>query len=332
MSHCRGCLKEGPETFCGPCRKRLFDGTRVPQVLLFSRSVYDETRRALTPGRLSISGVQTKMSVVLRDGRLELTEAGGRYLLKPILRAEIRRAEAVPVNEHLTMQIARQVFKIAVAECALVAFADGEPAYLVRRFDVQRDGSKSLQEDFAQLANRSAETHGANYKYDGSYEEIGELIRRHVAAYPVALERFFQRVAFNYLVHNGDAHLKNFSLIRNDQYGDYSLTPAYDLLNTRLHVPDESRTALPLFKDDFQTESFRANAFYAYDDFHELAKRLGLREARARRILRAFVDKVDAVIALIERSQLSDECKELYRGHVRDSVRALSHSHGGLVG
>jgi hypothetical protein len=104
--------------------------------------------------------------------------------------------------------------------------------------------------------------------------EIGDLIRRHVAAYPVDLERYFKLVVFNYLVNNGDAHTKNFSLIRNEQTGEYNLSPAYDLLNTRLHLPTETHTALDLFKDDFATESYKANAFYAYDDFAVFARAL----------------------------------------------------------
>ena len=327
MTTCPGCLKEGHDTFCARCRKRLFGGKKVPPVLTFSRPQYNEARLAAPEARLSISGVQTKMSLALRDGRLEMTETGGRYILKPVPYGAFRHLDAVPVNEHLTMQIARQVFGIAVADNALVAFADGEPAYLVRRFDVQDDGSRSLQEDFAQIASRSQETHGKNYKYDFSYEEIGGLIRRHVAAYPIWLERFFQLVVFNYVVHNGDAHLKNFSLIRNDQYGDYSLAPAYDLLNTRLHVPDEARTALALFQDDFETDSYQANGFYAYDDFRELAVRLGLREKRFERIMQAFIDGEGAAASLVDRSALSEECKQLYKSHLKDSITAISYSY-----
>src|SRR5207244_3867618 len=141
----------------------------------------------------------------------------------------------------------------------------------------------------------SEETQGKNYKYDCSYEEIADLIRSHVAAYPVDLERYFKLVVFNYLVNNGDAHTKNFSLIRNEQTGEYNLTPAYDLLNTRLHLPNESRTALELFKDDFETESYKANGCYAYDDFVVFARRLGLVEIRYRRILEKFIGEQEAV-------------------------------------
>jgi serine/threonine-protein kinase HipA len=309
----------------------LFDGKKVSHVLPFTRPMYNQTKLAATPGRLSISGIQTKMSLRLSGTQLEMIESGGQYILKPIPQGEFQHQGAVPINEHLTMQMAQQVFRMAVAGNALVTFADGETAYLARRFDVQEDGSRSLQEDFAQVGQRSEETHGKNYKYDFSYEEMGGLIRKHVAAHQVEMEKFVQLVAFNYLIHNGDAHLKNFSLILNNQYGDYTLMPAYDLLNTRLHVPDETQTALPLFKDDFETASFQANGFYAYDDFHELARRLELRQARFGRLMQSFRDKEGAVFSLVDRSMLSKQCKELYKRHVQDSIKALSYSRNGFV-
>jgi len=327
VTNCPSCLKEGHSTYCLPCRKRLFGGKRVSHVLPFSRPAYEEARLAATGGRLSISGIQTKMPLVLREGRLELTEKGGQYILKPIPHGAFQRLEIVPINENLTMQIARQVFGIRVAENALVEFEDGELAYLVRRFDVQQDGSRHLQEDFAQIAGRSEESHGKNYKYDLSYEEIGELIRKHVAAHQVEMEKFLHLVVFNYLVHNGDAHLKNFSLLRNEEGGDYTLTPAYDLLNTRLHVPSESRAALSLFKGGFETESYRINGFYAYDDFQELANRLMLHAGRFQRFMHAAVSKEPEIFSLVDRSVLPEQCRQLYKDHVSDSIRALSYSY-----
>jgi serine/threonine-protein kinase HipA len=142
------------------------------------------------------------------------------------------------------------------------------------------------------------------------------------------MEKFLHLVVFNYLVHNGDAHLKDFSLIRNEESGDYTLTPAYDLLNTRLHVPHETRTALRLFKDDFETESYQINAFYAFDDFQEFANRLGLHPSRFQRFMRSAVSKQLEAFSLIDRSRLSEECKQVYKESVRDSIRALSCSHG----
>lgn len=306
---------------------RLFDGKKVSHVLSFSRPDYNQAKLGFSPAQMSISGIQTKISLALRKNQLEMTETGGQYILKPIPHGVFRHLAMVPVNEHLSMQIARQVFGISVAENGLVEFADGELAYLVRRFDVHANGRRKLQEDFAQIANRSEESHGKNYKYDFSYEEIGELIHQHVSAHRVELEKLFQLVVFNYLIRNGDAHLKNFSLIRNDEFRAYALTPAYDLLNTGLHVPFETRTALPFFKDEFETESYQVNTFYALDDFHELAGRLNLHPQRALRILRAAVDKQQEVFSLLDRSALSRECKVEYKRGLQDSVRALAYSY-----
>ncbi len=329
MTGCPGCFKEGGDAFCAKCRKRLFGGKKVARDLPFSRPAYDEKKLAIASDRMSISGIQTKISLALKGGQLAMVESGGEFILKPIPQGAFQRLDAVPINEHLTMQMARQVFKIDVAENALFQFADGEPAYLVRRFDIDPNGKRLLQEDFAQIASRSEETHGKNFKYDFSYEEIGELIRRHVAAAAVDLERFFTVVVFNYLVNNGDAHTKNFSLFRSEDTREYRLTPAYDLLNTRLHVPNESRTALELFKGNDATESYEANAFYAYDDFIAFAQKLGLVETRFKRILQRFINEQDAVFSLIDRSLLPEDCKQLYKQHVQGSVKAIMHSHTG---
>lgn len=224
------------------------------------------------------------------------------------------------------MQLAQRIFGIESAANALIFFSDDEPAYLTKRFDRLPDGTKLDQEDFSQIAGRTEETHGENYKYDFSYEEIGELIKAHVGPSLIELEKFFKIVAFNYLIQNGDAHIKNFSLIRNGPEGILLLAPAYDLANTRLHLPEEADTALDLFKDGFATPSFSANAYYAKDDFVEFGKRLGINPSRVEGILGLLVGKMDGVDNLIAGSFLENETKIEYRNHVADRVKRLSYS------
>jgi hypothetical protein len=84
MKNCPGCLREGHDTFCPSCRKTLFDGKSVSHVLPFTRPMYNQTKLAATPGRLSISGIQTKMPLRLNGKQLKMTESGGQYILKPI--------------------------------------------------------------------------------------------------------------------------------------------------------------------------------------------------------------------------------------------------------
>jgi len=213
---CFGCYKENIEGYCATCRKKLFEGKKVSHVLSFDTPkadnlpAYQEKTK-----RLSISGVQLKFSLRLEKKELILTEKGGQFILKPIPPTSlIVMQDQAPENEHLTMQIAGQLFNIPVAENALIWFKDNAPAYITRRFDVKPDGSKHLQEDFAQISGKTKKSHGDNYKYDGTYEDIGRLIKEKVAAYPPVLEEFFKVVVFNYVFSNGDAHLKNFSLVR----------------------------------------------------------------------------------------------------------------------
>lgn len=92
-------------------------------------------------------------------------------------------------------------------------------------------------------------------------------------------------------------------------------------------MPNESRTALGLFKGDFETESHRIHGFYAYDDFQELAHRLRLHPGRFQRFMQTAVGKEPEIFSLIERSALTEPCKRLYKDHVSDSIRALSYSY-----
>lgn len=99
-----------------------------------------------------------------------------------------------------------------------------EYAYAIRRFD--RDEQRRLVhiEDLAQVSNVYPED-----KYKGNYETVAALIYRRNDI--KALREFARRLAFSILIFNGDAHLKNWSLIyRNPRIP--TLSPAYDLVAT----------------------------------------------------------------------------------------------------
>jgi serine/threonine-protein kinase HipA len=324
--NCPSCLKPGCREFCASCRKSLFNGKRVSHVLPFSRPDYNLRKREQGT-HISISGVQSKHSLKLTGTELELNEKGGEYILKPVMAGEFDCLEAMPANEHFTMQLARQVFRINTAECAIVFFSDDlSPAYLTKRFDVAPDGSRLQQEDFAQIAGVSEETNGRNYKYDFSYEKIASLMKRYISAYAVEVEKFFKLVVFNYIVNNGDAHLKNFSLYHNPVINTYLLTPAYDLLNTRLHLPGDSAMALDLFEADFETESYKVNGFYTRNDFTEFGIRIGILAARVERIINNMVGKQTNIQALLNRSFLDKKLRSRLLQLITDRISAVGYS------
>jgi len=322
---CPGCLSNGFETYCNKCLKKLFGNKKISHNLNFTRPDFNKTMLERS-SRLSISGIQIKHSLRIENNELILTEKNGQYILKPIPSGQFENLDQLPANEHLTMQIAERVYKIQTALSGVIFFANDEIAYITRRFDVTGDNKKLLQEDFAQIAQRTEETHSKNYKYDFSYEEIAELMRKHINAYQVEIEKYFKAILFNYIFSNGDAHLKNFSLFRNEEYGDYILTPLYDLLNTALHIPGEKDTALELFKNGFQAEEFKAGSKYTRPDFEEFAMRTGIRVNRCKRIIDEMLSKTDEVIDLISRSFLNEEMKSRYQQSFFERINRVTYS------
>jgi serine/threonine-protein kinase HipA len=324
--NCIGCYKKIEKNeYCLSCRKKLFDGKRVPTVLEFDKpkaenmTMYNEHTK-----RMSISGVQLKYSLKLNGNKLELCETKGQYIIKPIPTADhLEMMEDAPENEHLTMQIASQIFNIKTANNALIYFKDGTPAYITKRFDVKEDGTKYIQEDFAQITNRTKETHGESYKYEGNYLEIGELIRRYVPASMIAIENFFKIVVLNYIFSNGDAHLKNFSLIRND-FGEMELSPSYDLMSTIIHTPGERDTALDLYDKDLESTYYATYGHYGKTEFMEFAKRLGIVEVRYKRIINEFIENETEVNVFIQNSSLSNKALDSFITNFKSKIKRLS--------
>ncbi len=242
IKYCPGTLAEGFDTYSRTCLKRVFNDKKVSHILPYqspaSNAETDELFEENTK-RMSISGVQEKFSVLQDKNKLRLVNEGerGTYILKPIPKAG-RKPDQMPANEHLTMQIARQAYRIETAENAMIFFSDGQPAYITKRFDVKDNGSKLAQDDFASLDGRTPQTHGEHYKYLGNYLQLFHLMEKHVPAYTLEAPKLLRTLMFNYLFSNGDAHFKNFSLLETPQ-GDYRLSPAYDLLNSRIHINDK---------------------------------------------------------------------------------------------
>lgn len=317
FNHCPSTLAEGFDSYSPLALKQLFNGKKVGHMLAFpSPRKSEETMNMFVENmkHISVSGFQIKCSVVQVNKLLRLTNKGekGTHILKPIPGALLKKLQSLPANENLTMQLASQVFGIKTAANGLIFFDDGEPAYLTKRFDFKDEatGEKWGQEDLATLAGKT--TYSSGEKYDYSYEEAGSLIRKYVSAWPVEIEKYFSLLVFNYLFSNGDAHLKNFSLLE-DVDGDYRLSPAYDLVNTRLHV-DDSDFALSkgLFADGYQSEDWKTRGHPSHIDFKELAKRLGVVSSRINKLLQPFLEKQPNVELLVSRSFLTSADKRGY--------------------
>ena len=324
--YCYSTLSELPSAGFSQAAKKLLFGSGscvVPDTLPFSHADLALPINERKTRKNSISGVQEKVLLKFEKGEFSVDDQG-EFILKPAPTApKAVFVSDIPANEHLTMQIARQIFKIDVAANAVIRFSDGELAYITKRFDREK-GEVKHQEDFCQLSGRSEESHGPDYKYDASYEEVAELVRRYCPAYRVELPKLFYRILFNYVIANGDAHLRNFSLLQGP-FGDYVLSPAYDLLNTSMHFPNEmGRTALELFKDsDFETPKFAVLGYFTEPDFVKLGEYFGVSEDGVYEMICSFHKNRQQVEDMVMRSFLSPEAKIRYLEIFNDRLMAF---------
>lgn len=184
--------------------------------------------------RFSLGGMQMKFSMLRQGERYTLNTGGslGNYIVKP----PARDFEALPQVEAATMETARAV-GIDVPEVVLLppeqidglpdmsGYPPDAPFYAIRRFDRPASGRMHV-EDFAQVFNLRP-----SQKYDRvNYDMIAQTLMRYAGGLP-DLKEMSRRLVLDVLLGNGDAHVKNWSLIYDNPMRP-RLAPAYDLVST----------------------------------------------------------------------------------------------------
>lgn len=198
------------------------------------RALPRETLPHRAPKKMSLAGAQNKLAVVLRDS--EIYEPQGSTPSTHILKPNHPDADAYPhsaVNEWFTMALAARlgldVPEVGHRHVPGQQSAEGHEAiYVVRRFDRVERG-EAVRRLHAIDACQALNVDRA-YKYrQMTIEALNDLanLARSRAATRVKL---FRWVAFNVMVANADAHLKNLSFLATP--GGYELSPHYDLVST----------------------------------------------------------------------------------------------------
>ena len=235
MERCLYCyqpLEQNETDFHSRFSKKIF-GTATPPLLPYSKADIESLALEVVRSQVTITGVQPKLSVDLekeKGGEKRFTIVGlwGGYILKP----QTEQYANLPENEDLTMHLAR-LAKINTVPHSLIRFKDGSLAYITKRIDRDKKGNKIPMEDMCQLTEKLTEQ-----KYKGSHEQIAKKIVE-FSAYPVLdLINYVEILLFCYLTGNADMHLKNFSLYK--KIKETTLTPAYDLLSTKLVIPEDT--------------------------------------------------------------------------------------------
>ena len=156
--------------------RKLFGQPVLPKLNLSKRDILIKARTLA--GKLSISGVQPKLSLALSKNELVPVTTKGQFILKP----QTELFENLPENEFLCMDVAEKL-GIDVALNILVKLNDGSIAFLVKRFDRLPYNKKLHVEDFSQILGKD--------KYKGSYEQIGKYIRKNKKLGLLQVQHFF---------------------------------------------------------------------------------------------------------------------------------------------
>lgn len=315
IKNCPSLLLEGFDTYSPKAAKALFGGDKVSPVLDFDINDFQDSGEIVNAmHQISVSGVQEKFPAIIDNGKIRISVEDERatHILKPApWDKTLSDRKYIPANEHLTMQIASQVYGIQTAANGLCFTPKGQSVYITRRFDVRTNGSKILMEDFASIVGKNEQLAGTLFKYNGCYEDIAKAIRTNVAAWMVDMERFFELVVFNYIYANGDAHFKNFSLILNGQ--DYRLAPAYDLLNTALHVnSDDFGLDGGLSSDIEKSDVLNRTGHPCRKDFERFGLKIGFVKKRMDKIIDKYTIIPDRTRKLVANSFLPEKMKRNY--------------------
>ena len=224
----------------------------VPNSIL---SAYGDTKvvkfvKISQENKFSLAGVQMKFSMREKDNRYSLSKTG--VLGDWIIKTPSTKHKDVPLNEYTAMTLASLV-GVETPEIKLVELdkldnlpqinlPDENQAFAIRRFD--RGANERIHmEDFAQVLMKYPHD-----KYDSAnYQQIGRILYEYAGDGLADVQQFARRLLVNILLANGDAHLKNWSLLYADQRTP-RLSPAYDIVMTKAYIDDERHFALNLGK------------------------------------------------------------------------------------
>ena len=291
------------------CNTRFFGQLKTPR-LAYSLNNLHELATQVIQSQMAVTGVQAKVSLSLyrneeKNLTKKLTIVGlyGDYILK----SPSEHYAQLPELESATMHMAA-VCGLNVVPHSLVKLQDETLCYITKRVDRTRKG-KLHMEDMCQLSERLTED-----KYKGSHEQVAKLVLKYSSSPLLDVSNFYEQVLFSFFTGNSDMHLKNFSLLEKEGQG-LSLCPAYDLVPTALvNKADTEELALTLNAKKRKLK---------YADFLAAFEKGGLSKKVLDNTLELFVYAKPEMLAVLEKSFVSDAFKEKYKTLINCRYRQL---------
>jgi serine/threonine-protein kinase HipA len=201
--------------------------------------------------KFSLAGVQMKFSAQGRDNRFNVSADtdGDSWIIKTPSTIHAH----VPENEYTAMMLAKAI-GVEIPEIKLIELSqldnlpkinlpDERYAYAIRRFDRSEVG-RIHTEDFAQILEVYPQGKYGSYNYD----IMAALLYRFGSRGLADVQQMARRLLANVLLANGDAHLKNWTMIYRDAL-NARLSPAYDIVTTLPYVLGEDSVALNMARE-----------------------------------------------------------------------------------
>ena len=176
----------------------------------------------------AISGVQPKTVAILKDkDSLHLKE----YIVKTWGDEYPYLAE----NEYFSMKAVEK----AGVKIPNIRLSKNSRFLLVENFIFEEDEVLGFEEILSLMDKNRIN------KYQGSYEQISKIILQFTTDKAKSMQQFFKTIVMNYLLKNGDAHLKNFGLLFSKDFKTIKFAPSYDIVTTTAYI-FKDRPALTL--------------------------------------------------------------------------------------
>jgi serine/threonine-protein kinase HipA len=299
-------LRDSENEFHPKCSEKIF-GSRKITFLDLSLNEIEKLASESINRSLAVPGVQKKISLELKKNkknqRLTIVGYKSNYILKP----PSNEYRELPGNEDLTMHLA-QIAGIETSIHSLIRFKSGELACITKRFDRENDYKISV-EDMNQLSGNLTYD-----KYNGSVERVSKIINEHCTYNALEVIKFFKLLVFCFITGNADMHLKNFSIMTEPD-GHIKLSPAYDLLSTKLVIPED--------KDDSALTINGKKRNIRIKDLKISANTMNIEEKAQYKIFSDIKNSISMMTKFINKSFLSDEMKAEYIKLIEERIKIL---------
>lgn len=247
---------------------RILDESEADEVLssLSKTSLLEEEDEI----RISCAGAQDKLAIAFIDGKIAIpmNNSPSTHIIKP----PISDLANGVYNEFFCMKLAKKL-GLQVPEVKIL-WIKNKAYYLVERYDRKLIRNKIIrlhQEDFCQALHIPPENKYENEGGPGIFQCFS-LLEDRIKFGSMACKNkllLLRSIIFNFLIGNGDAHGKNFSLLYDLE--EESLAPLYDLLCTIIYSRKNSAKMAMKINGKYQFRLITMN------DWECLAILLGMR-------------------------------------------------------